>query len=109
MCECDEEISGGDDEMSFWVRRRRRGAVHRFIIEAGWDEGEAARGAMRSGKVRSGGRRMGREAGEGGHGMGGHRRVGQREESGGGVVGGHRERRRQGEQVVEEGRNGVGL
>jgi hypothetical protein len=26
------------------------------------DEGEAARGTMRSGKVRSGGRRMGREA-----------------------------------------------
>jgi hypothetical protein len=33
------------------------------------------RGAMRNGKVRSGGRRMGREAGEGGRGMGGHRRV----------------------------------
>jgi hypothetical protein len=53
MCECDEEISGGGDEMSFWVRRRRRGAVHRFIIEAGREEGKAARGVMRSGKARS--------------------------------------------------------
>jgi hypothetical protein len=35
MCECDEEISGGGDDMSFWVRRRRRGAVHRLITEAG--------------------------------------------------------------------------
>jgi hypothetical protein len=62
MCECDEEISGGGDEMSFWVRQRKRGAVHRFIIEAGQDEGEATRGAMRSRKARSRGRRTGREA-----------------------------------------------
>jgi hypothetical protein len=106
MCECDEEISGGGDGMSFWVRRHRRGAVHRFITEAGRDEGEVVRGAMRSGNARSRGRRMGREVGEGGRGMGGHRRVGQREESRGYVVGGRRERRRQGEQVEEEGRDG---
>jgi hypothetical protein len=56
--------------------------------------GEGREGAMRSGKARSGGRRMGREAGEGGRGMGGHHRVRQGEESGGGVVGGRRERRR---------------
>jgi hypothetical protein len=62
MCECDEEISGGGDGMSFWVRQHRRGAVHRFITEAGRDEGEVVRGAMRSGNARSGGRRMGREA-----------------------------------------------
>jgi hypothetical protein len=53
MCECDEEISSGGDEMSFWVRRRKQGAVHRFITEVGRDEGKAMRGAMRSGKARS--------------------------------------------------------
>jgi hypothetical protein len=39
------------------------------------DEGEAARGAMRSGKAGSGGRRTGHQAGEGGRGMGGHYRA----------------------------------
>jgi hypothetical protein len=47
--------------MSFWVRRRRRGAVHRFITEVGRDEGEVVRGTMRSGVARSGRWWMGRK------------------------------------------------